>query len=166
MVDTRNYSILEEPVVYSPFRGSLFAKCTMRGTPPPHPTLLGFPRTKYGPYCPVVAPSAESLARRHALVDSRTKILKTRNARQTAATNRSIRVVTRQRIIIIHGERVKIESVRGGAVKSPSRGPLWRKNVTRGSPPPHPARLGSPGTKYIPISTVSVSNAGIFEAPA
>ena len=47
----------------------------------------------------------------------------------------------------------------------------WRKVpscecVMRGSPPPHPARLTSQSIKYTPLSTVSVSKAGIFEAPA
>jgi hypothetical protein len=46
----------------------------------------------------------------------------------------------------------------------------WRSDffecVMRGSPPPHPARLLSPRTKYTPLSTMSVSKAGIVETPA
>ena len=35
----------------------------------------------------------------------------------------------------------------------------------RVSPPPHPARPTSPSTKHIPLSTMSVSKAGMREAP-
>ena len=40
------------------------------------------------------------------------------------------------------------------------------KNAMRATPPPHPTQLGSPRTKNIPISTVTVSKQGIFEVPS
>jgi len=42
----------------------------------------------------------------------------------------------------------------------------FAKCAMRGSPPPHPARLGSPSTKYTQFSTASMPKAEIFEAPA
>ena len=71
-----------------------------------------------------------------------------------------------QKAYNIDGDRVKTGDLRGVVVTSRFRGPNSAKYAMRGSPPPHPARLGSPLAKYAPLWTVSAPNQGIYDVLA
>ena len=107
-------------VVISRFRGPNSAKCVMRGSPPPHPTQLGSPRTNHTP--------------------AYTVSMSTQGIFEAASSNRRVEgpirpnphcEAVKRRIPLslglhapkhtsLNGEHVKTGNLRGGVVISPS----------------------------------------------
>ena len=141
------------------------AKYSLRGSPPPHPAQLGSPRTKH---MSIQTVSVSKQGVRGGVVESPSRgpnsakySLRGSPAQHPTKLGSPL---THQKHANLDGERVKTGSIRGGVVKSPSRGPNSAKYSLRGSPAPHPTQLGSPRTRNMPILTVSVSKQGISEA--
>jgi hypothetical protein len=79
---------------------------------------------------------------------------------------RSAWVLTRQVRAAFDGECAKTEDIRGAGTKIAASRAQFREYAMRGSPPPRPARLGSPRAKYSPLWTVSAPNQGVFDVLA
>ena len=67
--------------------------------------------------------------------------------RQSTAASCPAWVATHQTHTNLNGECVKAGNLRGGVVKSPSRGSNMAEYSMRSSPPPHPALLAFPDIK-------------------
>ena len=84
---------------------------------------------------------------RREIAESRAQFGEILTAIEPTAASPSAWVATYQTHSNLDDERVKAGNLRGGVVKSPSRGPYMAKYAMRGSPPPHPTQLSCPSIK-------------------
>ena len=102
------------------------AEYSLRGSPPPHPAGLTSSWTKQAPLSTMIVSK-----QRVSEVPSLNRIFEgpfgeKRNASHPTAASHSAWVSTHQTHTSLDSEHVKTGSIRGGVVKSPSRGPIWR----------------------------------------